>query len=373
MKKKHGLLSLFLSILLLFSLAVPAAATEINNSTPYIDDEVYIFPIQPGSAEWLSFTSKQEKLDVCQIPEKKLSVMTTDALLETVLNYPLIHDYLAFNTLNEALETMSSDFNGLRALLARKDFTGTLLNEYSKANVMTSYQLDLQDCTEMSKESIDQFFLTQTLEFLVSCDQMENGAYSVDEQKLFEKELNEKEASRSNSGLYSDFSDIYQEYQSEKADLCSVKLMAGESYSTGYVYTPNGTTVTTLLNRSPEYTQSEILAINNSVANSYPNATFYSNASVKYNCHSYAWYQQSANIHWINYPSSYMTDGSYTRYLGTPSVGMKAYYYNGDHSGVVANVSNGTIYIRSKWGPAGVYQHYLNDCPYTPGTYFYTR
>ena len=299
-------------------------------------------------------------------------MMTTDALLETVLNYPLIHDYMAFNTLKEALETMSSDFNGLRALLARKDFTGTLLNEYSKADVMTSNQLDLQERTEMSKESINQFFLTQTLEFLISCDQMENGVYSDEEQKLFLNEYYEKATSRSNSGLYSDFSDIYQKYQSEKAGLCSIKLMAGETSSTGYVYTPNGTQVATLLNRSPEYTQSEILAVNNSVKNSYPNAIFYSNASVRYNCHSYAWYQQSPNIHWINNPSSYMTDGSYTRYWGTPSIGMKAYYYNGDHSGVVANISNGTVYIRSKWGAAGVYQHYLNDCPYTSGTYYYT-
>ena len=89
MKKKHGLLSVLLSILLLLSLAVPATATKINDSTPYIDDEAYIFPIQSGSAEWVSFTSKQEKLDVCQIPEKKLSMMTTAIHMLGISSLPI--------------------------------------------------------------------------------------------------------------------------------------------------------------------------------------------------------------------------------------------------------------------------------------------
>lgn len=299
--------------------------------------------------------------------------MTTDALLETVLSYPLIHDFLAFNTLKDAFATMYSDFNGLRALLARKDLTGTLLSAYSKAEIMTSDQYSLQDRTEMSKDFINRFFLTQTLEFLISCDQMENGAYTAERERILVEETNEKEASRSNSGLYSDYSDVYQKYESEKATVSSVKLMAGESYSTAYVYTPNGSNVLALYNRSPEFTQSEILAMNNDIRISYPNASFHSNASVKYNCHSYAWYQQSRNLYWINDPSNYMTDGSYSLRYGTPSVGMKVYYYNGDHSGIVANISNGAIYVLSKWGAYGLYQHYLNDCPYSAGTRYYTR
>ena len=82
----------------MFSLAVPVAAAGIAEASAYTDDEAYIYPIQPGSSEWAAFQSTQEKLNFCQIRGRKFATMPADALLETVLNYPLIHDFLAFNT-----------------------------------------------------------------------------------------------------------------------------------------------------------------------------------------------------------------------------------------------------------------------------------
>ena len=53
------------------------------------DNVPYDFPVTQNDSEWAEFTTKQEMLDVCQIPQDKLESMTTTALLETVLDYPL--------------------------------------------------------------------------------------------------------------------------------------------------------------------------------------------------------------------------------------------------------------------------------------------
>ena len=103
-----------------------------------------------------------------------------------------------------------------------------------------------------------------------------------------------------------------------------------------------------------------------------------------YNCHSYAWYSQSANnSYWINQywtnPSTgnytnvanlskYWTDGSYlwiTDGNGTsiPSSvpnGSKVFYALGDHSAI--KISN--TYFISKWGKSGLYIHTPSNAPY---------
>lgn len=58
------ILSILLSALMLTTMSMVAMATENSKS----DDIPYSFPITPGSSEWESFTTKQEMLDVCQIP-----------------------------------------------------------------------------------------------------------------------------------------------------------------------------------------------------------------------------------------------------------------------------------------------------------------
>lgn len=105
-----------------------------------------------------------------------------------------------------------------------------------------------------------------------------------------------------------------------------------------------------------------------------------------YNCHSYAWYSQSAsNNYWINDPSPYYTDGSYYE-VTSPQVGDIICYFDNmgttstsddqnRHSGIVteilSGVSNGEcgnsdlVMVTSKWGQAGLYSHNGYECPYT--------
>lgn len=126
--------------------------------------------------------------------------------------------------------------------------------------------------------------------------------------------------------------------------------------------------------------------------NQYPNANRKSSATAYYNCHSYAWYMNSnTNTYWMNYPTNYyiIEDHSYVEVIN-PQVGDIICYfddnetpYNMDddenlHSGIVYELLSGTsndicgnanlVMVESKWGPAGLYEHRGDECPYTSYT-----
>ncbi len=97
-------------------------------------------------------------------------------------------------------------------------------------------------------------------------------------------------------------------------------------------------------------------------------------ATVKYNCHSFAWYSQSVtNDYWINSPENFM-DSSYISSSFSDTIpagvssGDKVIYYkfklfstNYQHSArVYSKVLN--TYI-SKWGDYGLYVHNPTEVP----------
>ena len=65
--------------------------------------DLYDFPIKPGTEEWKAMVSHDEMLKACQVPELVLQKMSTEGLVETVLNYPLYGDMKAHNSLQQDL------------------------------------------------------------------------------------------------------------------------------------------------------------------------------------------------------------------------------------------------------------------------------
>ncbi|MDR0573444.1 MAG: hypothetical protein LBG96_05350 [Tannerella sp.] len=88
------------------------------------------YPIKPGMKEWKKFTSNEEMVNACQIPEKILSALSTEDLMELCLQYPLIYDVFAFENLNHGLDKLFGDFNGIRELYRRPDISNSLTNRY---------------------------------------------------------------------------------------------------------------------------------------------------------------------------------------------------------------------------------------------------
>ena len=144
-----------------------------------------------------------------------------------------------------------------------------------------------------------------------------------------------------------------------------------------YVYTPNNTAV--LVYKHEEMTQAQIFMYDSYMDSRIPDAKRISSSSNKYNCHSYAWYNQSTtNEYFMPDPSNYYTDYSYEE-TTTPKVGDIICYFSstgynfhsgiiiGKNTGVSNNVcGNSNLYqVRSKWGYYGLYEHRGDQCPYT--------
>ncbi|MCP4760986.1 MAG: hypothetical protein GY870_04335 [archaeon] len=95
----------------------------------------YDFPIKPGTDAWKSLNSSQEMIDICQIPDSILKIMTTANLSSLCLNYPLLGDMLFNDNFQEGFDMMASKFNGFQELFLRKDAGSELLKLYKDFNL----------------------------------------------------------------------------------------------------------------------------------------------------------------------------------------------------------------------------------------------
>jgi len=96
------------------------------------EDSPYEFPIKPTSKEWGSISSSKGMLAACQIPDYILKNISTKALAETCLNYPLFFEYTASNDERSAMEVMIQNFNGLKELAQRDDGMIELMKLYQE-------------------------------------------------------------------------------------------------------------------------------------------------------------------------------------------------------------------------------------------------
>jgi len=103
--------------------------------------------------------------------------------------------------------------------------------------------------------------------------------------------------------------------------------------------------------------------------NNYSGIVFQSEATVKYNCHAWAW-TGCTNLWMDTQPISYFTSPDYS-YVQVPTFALasKVYYDDGDHSAITTYTANEVI---SKWGHAPRFKHAINNCPYisNPVSYY---
>lgn len=319
--------SLLLAVILLIPAlaALPLSAKALSNdieSKAYDINEPYCYPVLRGSKEWLSMKTHAERVDACQIPESILSHMTTEALLETVLNYPLLIDLFLWRSIDEGMYSLRCSFNGMDELMRRTDLEDALsamFPVYSRANLNAQAQ---------GKSST-----------IVKSLSLAAISFSVNETAL-------------------------------------VAPSVVMSPSPVTVYTPAGTAITAIrdatYNLISDYTgsniENHIAEFEEEIALSYPNIVKIADSDPKYNCHSYAWYGEgsASNIYILN-PSAYMSDGSYTQYTTVYGPTMVCYRdstLDGMYQYIHSAVINRNLVCYSKFGYFGLYRHTLEACPY---------
>lgn len=84
-------------------------------------DQPYRYPVVPGTEEWRALPDLRAKIAACEVDRELMESMTTPALLQTVLDYPLLVNIGAFNTTEIGIAAVSSYFPGIEILAGRED------------------------------------------------------------------------------------------------------------------------------------------------------------------------------------------------------------------------------------------------------------
>lgn len=286
--------------------------------------------------------------------------------MQAVLKYPFIVDMFAFNTYQEGYDHVYSEFYALEELKRRDDYGSVLIDTYQNIPVIDGAE-------SRGITGIENIFELAVLEVLIAQPEMTDILGSEEINTITEIALEKYQEKCESMDVYAGNVSIFFDSAEENPD----SEIARAALST--VTTPNGTAVTVINTSSQtDFTASEINSYNSYYDSAYPRATRLRNPTVKYNCHSYAWYSTSSSNHyWMNNPSSYMTDGSYSS-TSSSDIGNKVIWgakTSPEHSGILAKNANNSPYVscNSKWGNLGLYNHPLDDCPYSGSRTYWTR
>lgn len=354
-------LGLAVSLAVVLCLASTGMAVGKQGSDTTAVGGAYQYPVKPGTAAWNRLKDSKEREAACQIPADALGRMTTDELIESVVDYPFLMQIYAFDTYEQGFAKLKASFNGYRALLERDDGPVKLLARYKATEV------------PVGGTAIDQseVFGLSNLEAIL-CQSEVRARLSEAEVTELEEQMETKHLrKRTSPDVYGMTVATGYEVIAEQTQPDGV-VSASATY---YVYTPKGTAVP-VFKRGEELSAAQKAAMDAWVTKTYPGTTVLRTATTNYNCHSYAWYSTStANQYWMNDPTAYRTDGSY-KFTSTWAVGRKMYYdYPGyHHSGNISaiygsgGVSGTELY--SKWGSYGLVKHRSNNCPYYYGALY---
>lgn len=350
MSRLKKILSLGLCLVMLISL--PSVPTYAGGSSGGSEPEIgFEYQLKPGMEEWGEL-NHGERVLASQIPAEELTGMSTKELVNVVLEYPCFMDMIFYNSYQEGFEVVRDNFNGLQELLKRDDVSSNLIDIYRNKNLTEIMTLNNED--DKFEKSLELLYL----ETMLAQPEVTNNLSDQDMAELSElvdynyemqKENPDQSASLSLSAYYESLA------QQQGVEIYD---------SIGTVKTPNGSSVSVIIRTGVDTAYNNRAAVKRSIEKNYPGVSVVGDATIKYNCHAYAW-AGSTSV-WMNDPSKYWGDGSYKlKSTDSPSaVGQKAYYpgSGNEHSGNVVRKSGNQI--RSKWGEQSVVEHSVGNCPY---------
>ncbi|RZS93020.1 hypothetical protein [Cuneatibacter caecimuris] len=317
-------------------------------------DNAFLYPVNRDSSIWKEFSSHLDMIEACDVSVEKLNDLTTEELLQYVLEYPLLVDMFLFDSLEDGILALREHCGSLAELLEREDVS-TILFDFYEQNIVVSYA----NYNEADPCDLKDYALEGILSYLYFKGELKNP----EKDKFLSFMEPEISVCLSDSlSLPKTKGCIYKQMSNEQVDLTKKEAL-------DVVYTPVGTPVS-IRRTNYDDADHESLAreAEKEMLRTYPNASKIASATYQYNCHAYAWYQSLTNILvWMENPWSYMHDGSYAAV--SYSQGEKIYYdangasYKGDHSG---NITSSSAVI-SKWGIGPLMRHAHTYCPYYTG------
>ena len=258
---------------LLITGVLPALAVEASEDIGLKSAQLY--PIMTTS-EWEDM-SRTDRVAACQISEQELTEMSTEDLLQYVLNYPFMIDMYAFSTYEMGFEHVCSEFEALPILVGREDYGQVLIDTYSSVPVETSLLDRSADCYQ-------NIWDLGILEILIAQPEM-TDSLSATEISDLATIAEQKYVAKSNAlEIYSGSCASFAQALAENPD------SAIATAASSPVKTPAGSNVAVIdTSRVVDWTSTEKATLDAQALASYPTTTLLRSASKKYNCHSYAW------------------------------------------------------------------------------------
>lgn len=304
------------------------------------------------SDEWDSVKTKDDVVEISQIPETLVKNLSTKELLKLVVESPLVSDIYIYGNSLESLMSVADEFNGLRELLQREDCLEVVTEAYKNIEIVKPYRPDLealeteQDVVEYINKALkDDELLKQDLEenaCALQCDLMELiMLYFATSDNVVELlEIVQDKAEDKKESIVFDYDDPDKFTAAMTEDMPFVESI--QTYA-------NGEGRTELISYTDEIKIRVIIDENartNSRATAEQAVAKYKEdveivelGKPSYNCHSYAWLQHrfpaKYRTYWLNIIPDELINTYYTK-VDTPTKEGAIVYTHG-HSQIVVN------------------------------------
>ena len=117
---------------LVLSAALAAGAWAVTDRAAYPVTEPYRFPVRPGTTEWEALSETGLARNACRMPAGLAEEMTSQALLETALDYPYVIDLLAYGDPVQGFWSNARYNDALAELVVRRDAAAVVESELEK-------------------------------------------------------------------------------------------------------------------------------------------------------------------------------------------------------------------------------------------------
>ena len=299
-----------------------------------------------------------------QINDDELENVSTEELLEIVVNYPQNGEFYFDEDFISAMNNYTKVFNGTHELFSRDDFVKVVYDDYMKSRVRTDFYATYTyiqskdgihkelrvDNEKLAKKDFNDYYRNYFEECFLSLNETFEGLSSVERLSVLAKasELYKEKGKSdlfsktnqsfffyntmdSENNLWNEMSQVFfgDNILEEGMTNENTLLYNAGAYTTLTIYTPNGTAVTAKKYNSnpmnPPNVVHNYLVFNDT-------AMYVSNGYQNNNCYAYAWARREDIV--LDSDSPYISDGSYT-ITGTRPYGAKVTYSG--HCGYISN------------------------------------
>jgi len=382
------------TVLATIATAVVAGLVPIAPASADMPADLY--PIRPGTQAWAEFDTYDEMVRATQLPAGVPEAMSTDDLAASALDYPLLLDPLYHDNIQLGMDSVVANSNVLTELIRRPGAGGALLKRYADIQIRLPDSVAPLDAGDHTFEvwKVESLLAQPQVLGGMSRDQLEE-ILRIGRDKYAAKQANPQTYSRSglepttvllgralalregwdwtrvpllrdatapSSAAIDEIVPTLDRHFTEPGVAHPITAGIAIMDRNTIVRTPLGTAVG-VVEISDEFTDAEIKSLNARVQRQWPKAKRETNASRRYNCHSYAWYSQATNNKiWMNTPGddTYWRDRSYVWTTGTNAGLRWSWPESTDHTAI----GTGSGWVRGKWGKAGRMFHWYNYGPY---------